>query len=116
MLLCTNIVLIKRLGKAYKAAAQQMQQHMTALPVTGYPHQGGVQMGGMGGGPPAGYPQGMGMQMGGPPPAQHMPPQQPWGAAPPPAPGAQGAGGATTMPPAGYPSQFTPPAAGTNAV
>lgn len=115
VLLCTNIVLIKRLGKAYKAAAQQMQQHMTALPVTGYPHQGGVQMGGMGGGPPAGYPQGMGMQMGGPPPA-HMAPQQPWGAAPPPAPGAQGVGGATTTPPAGYPSQFTPPVAGTNAV
>jgi hypothetical protein len=117
VLLATNIVLIKRLGKAYKAAAQQMQQHMTALPVTGYPHQGGgVQMGGMGGGPPAGYPQGMGMQMGGPPPAQHMQPQQPWGAAPPTAPGAQGVG-ATTTPPAGYPAQFTPPAAGaTNAV
>jgi hypothetical protein len=127
VLLVTNFVLIKRLGRAYKAAAQQMQQHLTAMPVTGYP-QGGVQMGAMGG-PPAGYPpqstppQHWGAQPAGGAsyPPQSTPPQN-WGAQP-----AGGAGGAapypsagaasqTTTPPAGYPSQFTPPAAtGTNA-
>lgn len=101
VLLCTNIVLIKRLGKAYKAAAQQMQQHLTAMPVTGYP-QGGVQMGQMGpaGGPPPGYPTNMQPGMGA---------QPQWGAAPPP-PGPPAPGpAANTAPPAGYPSQFTPP-------
>lgn len=38
LLLLLLQVLIKRLGRAYKHAAQQMQQHMTAYPV------GGVQM------------------------------------------------------------------------
>jgi hypothetical protein len=103
------VVLIKRLGKAYKAAAQQMQQHLTAMPVTGYP-QGGVQMGHMGG-PPSGYP------------PQSTPPQY-WGAGVP-TPAAAGAGGAPvgvhpTQPPAGYPAQFTPAAGaaanGANAV
>jgi hypothetical protein len=109
VLLVTNVVLIKRLGKAYKAAAQQMQQHLTAMPVTGYP-QGGMQMGVMGG-PPAGYP------------PQSTPPQH-WGTQPAGGPGgaapypSAGAAPQTTTPPAGYPSQFAPPAAatGTHAV
>eukprot|EP00775_Hariotina_reticulata_P005079 gene5079-5320_t len=73
-LLVTNCILIKRLGRAYKAAAQQMQQHMTAYPGGGanvqmVPMQPGGPVNAAGGatfpgaappyqqqGPPAGYP------------------------------------------------------------
>lgn len=98
VLLCTNFVLIKRLGKAYKAAAQQMQQHLTAQPVPGYAAQPGtgLQMGMMGGSP-AGYP-------------PQAPPQQ-WGAPPPPVSTSAGLVPEPAQPPAGYPSQFKPPAA-----
>eukprot|EP00882_Tetradesmus_deserticola_P003267 GHRQ01003461.1.p1 GENE.GHRQ01003461.1~~GHRQ01003461.1.p1 ORF type:complete len:345 (+),score=135.24 GHRQ01003461.1:159-1193(+) len=83
-LLLTNLVLIKKLGKAYKAAHQQLQQRLTAYPVAGAAPQG-IQM--------AAYPpqQGMyGAGAGGA--AQPMQQQQQWG------------------PPPGYPT--SPPQAG----
>ncbi|WIA33861.1 hypothetical protein OEZ86_006965 [Tetradesmus obliquus] len=43
-LLVTNLVLIKKLGKAYKAAHQQLQQHLTAHPVAGGVPPQGIQM------------------------------------------------------------------------
>lgn len=67
---------------SYKAAAQQLQQHMTAYPMG----PGAVQMAPMAGGAPAGYPQ---------QPMMAAPQQQ---AAPP-------------GPPAGYPTAWTPPPA-----
>ncbi|KAF6257887.1 hypothetical protein COO60DRAFT_1175149 [Scenedesmus sp. NREL 46B-D3] len=88
-LLLTNLVLIKKLGKAYKAAHQQLQQRLTAYPVAGAAPQG-IQM--------AAYPPQPGMygaaaahtDAAGPP--QPMQQQQQWG------------------PPPGYPT--SPPQAG----
>lgn len=105
-LLVTNLVLIKRLGRAYKHAAQQMQQHMTAYPVAG------VQMVPMGQNA-GGYPQ---------PGAQYQqqgayPPQPGMGpggyAAPPPGAYQQQQQQQQWTPPPGYPT--TPPT-GQNAV
>eukprot|EP00878_Enallax_costatus_P002205 GHUV01002376.1.p1 GENE.GHUV01002376.1~~GHUV01002376.1.p1 ORF type:complete len:348 (+),score=104.73 GHUV01002376.1:169-1212(+) len=91
-LLVTNLVLIKRLGRAYKHAAQQMQQHMTAYPV------GGVQMMPMGQNT-GGYPQ----------PGQFQQQQygQPGGTgAYPPQPGM---GAFNAPPPGSFPQQQQPP-------
>eukprot|EP00879_Flechtneria_rotunda_P011470 GHRR01011983.1.p1 GENE.GHRR01011983.1~~GHRR01011983.1.p1 ORF type:complete len:228 (+),score=67.73 GHRR01011983.1:857-1540(+) len=100
-LLVTNLILIKKLGRAYKEAAQQMQQHMTAYPLASV-----VQMGPVGQhgqpmqygtpyGPPGNYgysPQPYASQQGPYPPHpgyQQQPPsvvpgqqQQQWGPAP----------------------------------